>query len=76
MAFVPALAITLVALDTQGIPASDLRKRAPMTTIFFVNDPHEAPVGTRDFVFAKEADDSLVARGRDKTGKAWRATTL
>jgi hypothetical protein len=74
IAFVPAFAITLVALGTQGVPASEFQKRVPMTTVFYGMGPYEAPVRARDFVLTNADDKSLVARGLDKSGRPWRAT--
>ena len=76
-AFIPSallIAITAFSLETHVIPASDLRKRVPMTTVFYqpasFNPP---PIRTPDFLAAMLEDGSRLVRGRDKSGKPWRA---
>jgi hypothetical protein len=66
-------AVTAFSLETQVIPASDLQKRVPMTTVFFERVSFNPPVGTPDFLVTELEDGSKLARGRDKSEKPWRA---
>jgi len=67
-------AVTAFSLETQVIPASDLQKRVPMTTVFYqpasFNPP---PIRTPDFLITMLEDGSRLVCGRDKSGKPWRA---
>src|SRR5579871_5699900 len=68
-----ALLITASAfsLETEVIPATDLRKRVPMTAVSIEN-LFNKPVRTRDFLVSFDGDSTLV-RGRDRSGKPWPA---
>jgi hypothetical protein len=66
------LAGAAFSLETRVIPASDLSKRVPMTTIAYERDSF-AGVRTSDFVIAEAADGQKFVRGRDKSRKRWEA---
>jgi len=68
---VPLLAMTALCLETRVIPPSDLRKRVPMTMLFYGREPI-GNVRTPDFVVTEAEDGSKVANGRGKTGRSWR----
>ncbi len=68
---VVVFAVSALALATDVIPASDLSKRVPMTTVFYGRSSLRAPVRTADFVVTHDEQFSLLVRGRDKAGKAW-----
>jgi len=44
-----------------------------MITIFYEREPFTAPVRTPDFVVTETEDGLKLARGRDRSGKEWRA---
>jgi hypothetical protein len=67
------IAATAFSLETQVIPASDLQKRVPMTRVFYERDSINTPIRTADFLVPEIEDGSRLARGRDKSGKPWRA---
>lgn len=67
------IAVTAFSLETHVIPASDLQKRVPMTDLFYQRASFTPPVRTPDFLVTDMEDGSGVARGRDKSGKPWRA---
>jgi len=70
IALVPILllvAIGAFSLDTQVIPDSDLRKRVPMTTVFYRDSTLTRPVRTPDFTVTRQDESVLVQ------GKRWRA---
>jgi hypothetical protein len=67
------IAATAFSLETHVIPVSDLRKRVPMTTLFYERATFSPPVRTPDFLVTELEDGSNVASGRDKSGKPWRA---
>jgi hypothetical protein len=76
IALIPLLLLIVIAafsLDTQVIPESDLLKRFPMTTVFYQGSALTRPVRTADFTVNGAQDGSFLARGRDKSGKRWRA---
>ena len=66
-------AVTVFSLETQVIPAADLRKRIPMTDLFHHRASFNPPVHTPDFLFTDMDDGSNIAGGRDKAGRPWRA---
>ena len=68
VAWIPLLlliAIAAFSLETQVIPDSDLRKRVPMSTVFY--QPFTGQVRTTDFVVTETEKSVLVQ------GKRWRA---
>lgn len=67
------IAVTAFSLETHVIPASDLRKRVPMTTVFYDRATFNPPIRTPDFLVTELEDGSKLVRGRDKSGKSWRA---
>jgi hypothetical protein len=67
------IAVASFSLETHVIPASDLRKRVPMTAVFYERASFNPPVRTSDFIVTELEDGSKLARGRDKSGKPWRA---
>lgn len=70
VAWIPLLlliATMAFSLDTQVIPDSDLSKRVPMTTVFYLGSFLARPVRTSDFT-AREVDESVLVQG-----KRWRA---
>lgn len=74
MALALLIAVTAPSLETQVIPASDLQKRVPMTTVFYQPASLNAAVRTSDFLVTMTDDGGKLARGRDKSGKQWQAT--
>lgn len=71
VAVILLFATTAFSLATQVIPASDLRKRVPMTALFYLRDSFNPPVCTPDFVITQDEHYSKLVRGRDKSGKPW-----
>jgi hypothetical protein len=67
------IAVAAFSLETRVIPASDLQKRVPMTTVFYEPTAFNKRVRTPDFLVTMLDDGSKLARGRDKSGKPWRA---
>ena len=63
------LSVAAFGQESIPIPATELSKRVPMTTIFYSNIPDSAK--TPDFLFARY-NDTFSAEGRDKAGKPWR----
>jgi len=71
VAWIPLLfliVITAFSLDTQVIPDSDLRKRVPMTTVFYQDSALTRPIRTPDFTVSRDVDYSVLVQG-----KRWRA---
>ena len=72
VALVPLLLLIAIvaafSLDTQVVPDSDLRKRVPMTTVFYQDSAHPKAVRAADFTVTRDVDESVVAQG-----KRWRA---
>jgi hypothetical protein len=62
------VAITAFSLETQVIPESDMRKRVPMTTLFYPGTALTRPIRTADFTVARGPDESVLVRR-----KRWRA---
>lgn len=62
------IAIAAFSLDTQVIPDSDLRRRVPMTTVFYQNSDLTRTVRTSDFTVTRRPDESVLVQG-----KRWRA---
>jgi hypothetical protein len=67
------IAVTAFSLETRVIPASDLKKRVLMAAVFYERASFNPPVRTSDFLVTELEDGSKLARGRDKSGKTWRA---
>ena len=73
---IPLLLLIVVAafsLDTQVIPDSDLRKRVPMTTVFYQSSSLTRRLRTVDFTVSDSQNGSFLVRGQDKSGKQWQA---
>jgi len=68
---VPVLAMTAFCLETHVIPPSDLRKRVPMTTLFYGHEP-VGVVHAPDFMLTETEDGSKLAEGQGRSGRSWR----
>jgi hypothetical protein len=55
-------AVTVFSLETQVIPAADLRKRIPMTDLFHHRASFNPPVHTPDFLFTDMDDGSNICQ--------------
>jgi hypothetical protein len=70
--FVLLIAAAAFCLETQVIPATDLQKRVRMTSVSIEPVFSNKPVRTPDFLVTMD-EDSVLVRGRDRSGKPWRA---
>lgn len=71
VAFLLLIARAAFSLATHVIPEADLAKRVPLTMLGDFTKPRETSVHTGDFDVSRDEYYSLIARGREQSGRPW-----